>query len=589
MANDTPEPPGFHDPDAYQALWDAMPWQERLAVITDTFPPSRWFGVEAIPSLTLCRMHGHPGLWGATKSRLKEIGGNPFDLEKEVDTAVRLYQQSLGEAPASPEATPSQLPPRRAVPLPGCPPLPTWAQCQASTAQACDWLDAYVAHSQRWSPRGMRAAHQAVGLWVLSTVAARRIHARVGSREVIPALSIAMVARSTLYAKSTTAYIGHDLLTRAGLTHLLAADDTTPQALIRSMAGVVPAAYAKSSPDDREHLCQRLAFAAQRGAYLEEWGGMLSQMNRVESPMADFHDLLRTLDDGKSSHTKDTVTRGFEGLKMPYLAVLASATPHDLAPFMAEGSKWWHSGFWPRFAFIAPGPDEEPSMAHSPRDGYTVPGSLIIPLADWHRRLGIPTVHMSEEVDHRDKPTGGWHAEVTPLPQREIAIRADVHDAMERYNEGLLTLLQTKSAHEDFDASYGRFHAKALRIALLFASVSGETTIGLRHWSYAQQITEQWRENMHHLSTRIGADSALSKEEAIEGKVLRYLGKAGHATARQIGQYCTIRDSTLLHKVLAALEKTEQLIVAKHGRATRYGLLPSDEEDVATRLDEIDH
>ncbi len=81
--------PDSHAPDAYQALWDAMAWQERLAVIPGTFAASRWFGVEAIPTLTLCRMHGHPGLWGETKATFKAIGGSPFDLEKEVDKAVR--------------------------------------------------------------------------------------------------------------------------------------------------------------------------------------------------------------------------------------------------------------------------------------------------------------------------------------------------------------------------------------------------------------------------------------------------------------------------------------------------------------------
>ena len=590
MANDTPEPPGFHDPDAYQALWDAMSWQERLSIITGTFAAARWFGVEAIPTLTLCRLHGHPGLWGETKATFKSIGGSPFDLEKEVDKAVRLYQRSLGETAASPTAVPSQLPPRHPVPPTGCPPLPAWAQCQAPTAHASAWLDAYVAHSRRWSPRGMASAHQAVGLWILSTVAARRIVCQDGSKEVIPALSMAMVAPSTIYAKSTTVHIGRDLLARAGLKCLLAADRTTPQALLRSMAGAVPPRYGKDSADKQEHTRARLAFAGQRGTYMEEWGGMLSQMNRTESAMAAFHSLLRMLDDGEKTFENDTIARGYEDLNYPYLAVLASATPHDLAPFVGEGSKWWHDGFWARFAFLTPAADEQPSMAHPPRGGYVVPGTLIIPLADWHRRLGIPTVQMVEDLDPRGKPTGGWGAEVSALPQQHLHIDPEVSERYEAYNDGLGALLIRGDVPNDFNASYGRFHAKALRIALLLASFAGEASLTLHHWSAAQQITEQWRRNLHQLYTSLGESQTLSREEETEGKVLRYLCKAGQATAREIAMYCHVKDSGLLHKTLVALERTEQIVVEKQGRTTRYGLLPSDaDEDMPTTLDEIDH
>ncbi len=437
----------------------------------------------------------------------------------------------------------------------------------------------------------MRCAHQANGLWVLSTIAARRIVCQAGPKEVIPALFMAMIAPSTLYAKSTTVQVARDLRERAGLKCLLAVDRTTPQALRRSMAGVVPPRYGQDPADKQERTRTRLAFAGQRGISMEEWGGMLEQMNRAESAMAAFHSLLRTLDDGEKDFENDTITRGYEGLDFPYLAVLTSATPRDLVKCMEEGSKWWHDGFWARCAFLTPAPDEQPSMAHHPRGGYVVPASLIIPLADWHRRLGVPTVQMVEDLDPRGKPTGLWAAEVSPLPQQQLTIDSAVSDAYEAYDDGLGTLLIRGDVPNDFNACYGRFHAKALRMALLFASFAGERSIQLHHWSAAQQIAETWRMNLHQLYASLSDDQPLSKEEAIEGKILRYLSRAGQATARDIHRYCNIKDSSLLHKTLVALERTEQLIVEKHGRTTRYGLLPSDADDEAPSetLDENDH
>ena len=589
MANDTPEPPGFHDPDAYQALWDAMSWQERLKMITGTFPAPSWFGVEAIPSLTLARMHGHPGLWGETKATFKAIGGNPFDLEKEVDKAVRLYQRSLGEATGSPAAAPSELPPRRSVPAAGgSPPLPVSAQCQTPTAHAAPWLEAYVAHSQRWSPRGIAGAHQAVGLWILSTVAARRIFCQVGSSRVSPVLCLAMVARSTLYAKSTTAALGRDMLTRAGCKFLLTADRTTPQALIRSMAGLVPATYGQLPADRQEDIRRQLAFAGQRGAYFEEWGGMLHQMRRTDSPMAEFHTLLRVLDDNQPEYSNATIQRGLEAIQHPYLALLASATPHDLAPFMTEGSAWWHDGFWPRFAFIAPQPDEHPSLAQRPRTGYQVPSALILPLHAWHTRLGMPAVTVTPRGDAQGKPTDLWDATVGPLPQHELQVSEAVYDAYERYNVGLLTLLHSGEVSEDFDASYGRLHEKALRIALLLAGMNGDPTIGIHHWSYAQTIVEGWRRNLHDLTRRIGEAHPLSLEEQAEQKILAYLERAGQATARELQRACHLQDSSRLKTLLAGMLAVGHLLEERQGRKTLYGLLPSDTHE-ETQLEENNH
>lgn len=134
-----------------------------------------------------------------------------------------------GAAPVPDAPLAQALPPRKPYSKPGPPVLPGSASIAPCHAEgAAPWLEAYRTHSRYWSPRGMEAAHQAVGLWILSTIAARRIIVEIGAAQVYPSLFLAMVADSTSYAKSYTASIGMRLLERAGGRCLLAADQSTP-------------------------------------------------------------------------------------------------------------------------------------------------------------------------------------------------------------------------------------------------------------------------------------------------------------------------------------------------------------------------
>jgi Protein of unknown function (DUF3987) len=567
----TPNPTASSESDQW-LVWLELSHEERLDLICTRFAAPDWYGPMAWPVLVNCAQNDGALIWAYAKTQHKARGGNPFDLQKAVDADIAERQAATTD-----ETTP---PPRRPTPAAdACPSLPVSAQRPWPTADACPWLDTYVQYSRTWSPRGLRRAHHAVGLWVLSTVAARRITCDMGAMPTIPALSLAMVAPSTLYAKSTTASLGIDLLTRAGLRCLLAADRTTPQALIRSMSGVVASSYGQLPAEKQEYVQSKLAFAAQRGAYMEEWGGMLSEMSRKDNAMAAFHALLRVLDDGQDSYENDTIMRGLEGLEHPYLAVLASATPHDLAPYMIEGSKWWHDGFWARFAFIAPVQGEQPSLAHPPRGSRSVPGDLLWPLAAWHKRLGIPSLSVTELRDSRDKGTGVWQADIGALPQETLVIAPEVADAYDAYNDALLALVIAGNVPQDFAASYGRFHAKALRVALLMASAAGEHTIQPQHWNYAQAITEDWRLALHELHARVADTTTLSRDEMQEQKLLRYLAKAGQATVRDIKTYCHIKDSVGLGRTLKALEETGQIFLAQAGRTATYSLTPHVEGD----------
>ena len=487
-------------------------------------PVAMWFLPDTLGDLALLRQD--PVEWGECRAQAKRQGIDPWDLERAV-AAVRLQEEDA-------QTFPMTLP---HVPPPLMPPLPRRALSDPHLADgAAPWLDAYCDHSRTWAPRAANGFHQAVGLWMLSTVAARRICVELGS-PLYPVLFLALVAKSTLYTKTTAARVGRDGVVDAGCACLLASDRSTPQALLKSMSGRVPAEYGSYTEEEQVVVQRRLAFAAQRGWYFEEWGGMLQQMARRDSPMADFHGLLRVLDDGYTTFATETIQRGLEHVDAPSLSILGSATPHDLGRFMEPGSAWWHDGFWPRFALIVPGPEELPSRARQPWGSARLPGRLLVPLHDWHTRLGIPEVTIEPATDSKGKPSGQWKTTRSTFPMQMLTVSPAVRDAYEEYNDGLMQLLTNGDAPEDLFACYGRLHSKALRIALLLASINHQDTISLPQWAYAQQVVERWRSMLHQVMALVGESYALSREEQLENKIESLVAKDGPRTARELHQY----------------------------------------------------
>ena len=163
-------------------------------------------------------------------------------------------------------------------------------------ADACDWLDEYIAFSRRWSPQSYDGFHEAAGVWLLSTVAARRVMLPLGG-ERFTNLYIALCARTSLWAKTTAAKIAKELIAAAGLSQLLAPDRSTPQAFLRRLAERVPSDYGKETTEAQEVHRATLAFAGQRGWWYEEFGSLLAGMMREGGVMADFRSDLRILDD----------------------------------------------------------------------------------------------------------------------------------------------------------------------------------------------------------------------------------------------------------------------------------------------------
>lgn len=479
---------------------------------------------------------------------------------------------------------PKRQPPTDANAPMGMPSLPVYAQIHPEIAEgAAPWLEAYCEYSRQWAPRAASNFHEAIGLWVLSTVAARRICVMFGN-PIYPVLFINLAAESTIYTKSTAVTQGTNLLRAAGCDFLLSPNHTTPQALIRSMHGRVPEDYEKLTKSDHvddqeqvQRMERRLAFSAQRGWYYAEWGGMLQQMHRSDSPMSMFHELIRRLDDDEQQFSSETIQRGLELLHEPYLALLTSSTPHDLAPWMASGARYWHDGFWPRFAFIVP--DGPPNMARRPQGQGRPSAELVSTLHTWHTSLGMPNIAIEPTRDKYDRPTGEYRLKRGTFPCRVFTVNTQAEDAYYAYGDAM----SNRDISRDLIPSYARLPHKALRIATLLASVQNSSEVTICHWAYAQQIVERWRGMLHRILGLTSETTPTSKDGQAEEAIELFLAHEGAKTMRDIQRKLHL-DSATLRRLVQSMEYTGRVMSLKEGK-TLYLCLPAD-ADVPDHEDE---
>lgn len=435
---------------------------------------------------------------------------------------------------------------------------------------ACPWLDRYIQFSKYWSPSGYPGFHEAIGLWVLSTIAARRICLPLGAKMQYTPLYIALTARSGIYAKSETASVGVRVVRDAGLGYLLAGDNYTPQSFIKSMTGVVPADYERASDKTRAWIDLSVAFSAQRGWFFDEFSQLIDGMRKKSGHMGEFSGILRRIYDCQDSYTSSTIERGEEKVADPYLAMLVNMTPADLRSSGKRGSDLWGNGFFGRMAFI--GPDKQGVLkGRMPNERFNIPADILMPLHHWHERLGIPAVSIEQD---RDVPSK-YYVERGNFPENEVVFDKGVFDAFYAYRDALSDLVDT-SDEMDLDSNYARFAAKSLRIAMLVASLENNGIISMPIWALAQSITERWRANLHAIFAQIN-EASPSFGESLENRVIgiveRWHEREGKLpTMRNIRQNISGVPSKDLTQMIESMVRTGLLAEYVSGKTKYYGL-----------------
>lgn len=436
-------------------------------------------------------------------------------------------------------------------------------------AGVCPWLDEYIQFSRTWSPRSFDGYHEACALWLLSTVAARRLKTDFGSSKFTP-LYILLAGRSSLYAKTTAANIAIDTLRDAGFYHHLAPDQSTPQKFLSLLTSRLPEDYDSLCVEKKDLIRQRLGLCGARGWFHEEFGSQVRAMMQPSGFMSDFRGLLRKFDDCPKTFENATISRDVEFVERPYLALLGNLTPADLKKFAQKGSELWGDGFLARFAIICPAQDTSPNTGEFPTGERRIPDSILSPLRAWDRRLGYASVHISPPPDkNSDEITGSERLQVTPPRLTVLAMTAEVTGRFYLYLNALVELSQ-RTNQTDLDGNYIRFAEKTLRIALLLASFSQSPQIELPHWARAQEISERWRKGLHAIYESVNYTPSAAEEK--EEKVLKVVERHGPMSAAEVSRYMHGAGVTEAKNILDGLVMADVLEMHKNGRTVKYSL-----------------
>ncbi len=281
-----------------------------------------------------------------------------------------------------------------------------------------------------------------------------------------------------------------------------------------------------------------------------------------------------------------TVSRGSDAIDRPYLALLASMTPADLKPHTRRGSALWGDGFLARFALIAPPSDQRIELQDFPEGKRIIPHAVLEPLRRWHERLGMPQVTLEEHINDKGERTGVFSATMEAFPLHCCTFGGGVRAAVSTYRRALHDLLQNAGDdNTDLDGNYARLPIKALRIAALLASLENNGCIELRHWARAQQITERWRANVHHLVAQL-ADEAPTRERTAEDRILAFLQRHGDwLTPRIVAQGIRGLSTSEIKAYLDRMRSVGLVEAQTTVHTTKYRALPVQ---VCRRVDRVD-
>jgi hypothetical protein len=479
----------------------------------------------------------------------------------------------------------------------GIPELPPDIKAQENLAnQASPILDAMIEYSKYWATRSYEGYHEAVALWVLSTIAARRVYLP-WRKGVWTNLYIVLVSDSTVNAKTEAASYGKHIIEQCGLGFLLAPDDISPEKWVSKMSGniySIPRNYSLMNEKEREWLRLKLTFSAQKGWVYDEFGDFLQEIIKSSSSSRKFYKLLKQLYDNKTTFIYETHARGEETASMPYLSLLGTTPPDSLKPIASDDSAVWTDGAFARMAWIV-SPDKKPRLQSAPDGEAHVPETIRQALVAWHERLGIPTCEIidlterAEQQEEADKYQGkkqdrkikdgpSYLIEKGDLPQNPIYwTNSGVREAQERYYGALATLAHEHDLSGAFKATYGRLPTMALSIAMLLASLENDGRMDMRHWARGQAITERWRANFHELVHQIsngetGGYGAL--ENAIIDVLTKKIAPGEKVSARGVyekgNQFIRNAGTPKIRTVLEELHSTEVISRDGKGKSALY-------------------
>lgn len=422
---------------------------------------------------------------------LLETGG---DYE---EAARRLARDGYG----APRKTITISATSHSVVLSECPSLPSSVVENFDVGSGADnWLNTYIGYAASISPMTPRSFHQSAGLWLTSVAIARRLVFRAPFGDIYPNLFILWIAPTTLYRKSTALNVAQRIARRL-FPHLLAVQDTTPEAFLSDLSGAKPTNFDDLKADYKRQWLNSRDFAAQKGWMLDEMSGLLASAGRDYN--AGLLETLLRFYDCEDQFCRSTRGQGHMAINGTYLSFIGASTPAALSNHLLE-ERLWSMGWWPRFSILTP-EDEKPEWKNPI-------------LQDEPQSIASDLVRLYERL-----PEAHWPTVPEPI---DVLWSQDVADTWNKYNEMLSHDLLTPDIDGRLWGSYGRLPGIALRVAMLlcamdWAQQESVPRIQLRHLVKAIEICEEWRESAH----RAVEQAAISDFNALRIRILRQITK----------------------------------------------------------------
>ncbi len=462
---------------------------------------------------------------------------------------------------------------------------------EAQAHEASPTLDALIAFFKRWATRSYEGYHEAVAIWVLATIAARRVVLKWRAG-IWPTFYIMLVSKSGRHAKTEAAFYGTKVILDCGLGFLLAPDETTPQRLLSKMSGQhIPRNYSLMDNNEKEAFHRKLAFSGQKGWQYDEFGDFLQEIISGRGYNVLFYRLLKQLYDNKPEFTYDTGARGEEVIKLASLNIIGTTAPESLTPIAGRDSKVWTDGAFARIAFIVP-PPESIKLQSAPDGEAIVPDNIREALITWHKQLGEPycqVIDMAEreelleqtygkDTKKKNKDTPAYKIEREDLPQNPINwTGSGVREAHECYYQALVQMGLDYNLDVRLNSNYIRLPDMALKIAMLLASLENNGRMDMRHWARGQEITERWRANLHTLMAQLsggGISGYGELEAAVIDVITKKIAKGQKISARDIiekgGTLVRNAGSTKIRSILEEFHGQGLLAGEGIGKKARY-------------------
>lgn len=440
------------------------------------------------------------------------------------------------------------------------PPLPTLAALSdaqmTEAANGRKWLDTYVEWATQASPLTPRLFHEGIGLWLLASVSTRRMCVHIGGEFIYPNLYLLIIARTTIYRKSTAMKLAKQVLAKANLTSLLLPAEATPEALFDELAGIKPPNFETLPEDARKRWMMGRAVAAQRSFFKDEVSSLFASFKK--DYMAGLHEIfLQGYDADVDQLDKRLKSLGIVTVKKPCLSFLGATTPGMFGKYV--GTEEHESGLLPRFAILTPDAD---LPYRDPADELAEPTMLVEQL----KRMFMDALPWHGET----RPTApAEFAEVQPPDVMTVGFAPEAFDQLKRYRRVMgFDFVHNETITDIQAAFYARLGTMAYKVAMLLAAVeTGQRgfRIEARHAYAAQQICETWRESLHRLE---GDVNKAKGGDSDDNKVLGYIRQSGikGVTLREIMQFCNLRPRA---KAVEALT-----ILADDGLIEKYDYKP---------------